>query len=104
MSNGVLTEHELQHQSSEAEIEPPAMYKVILMNDDYTPMDFVVEILERYFYMNRERSTQVMFDVHTKGEATCGVFTYDIAETKVAQVIDYAQSNDHPLMCKMEEA
>lgn len=80
------------------------MFKVLLLNDDYTPMEFVVLVLEVFFSMNREKATQVMLHVHTRGVGVCGVFSKDIAETKVAQVNDYARSNQHPLMCTMEEA
>ena len=73
------------------------------MNDDYTPMEFVVEVLEFFFQMDRSKATQVMLHVHTRGRGVCGVFTRDIAETKVAQVNDYSRSNQHPLLCTMEE-
>lgn len=82
----------------------PPLFKVLLLNDDYTPMEFVVLVLEHFFSMNREKATQVMLHVHTRGVGVCGVFTKDIAETKVAQVNDYARENQHPLMCTMEEA
>ncbi len=85
-------------------LKQPPKYKVILLNDDYTPMDFVVEILERFFSMSREQSTQIMLHVHTKGKGVCGVFSFEIAETKVALVNDYAREHQHPLMCSMEEA
>lgn len=80
----------------------PSLYKVCLLNDDYTPMDFVVEVLEMYFNMDRGRAVQLMLEVHNKGKAICGVFTRDIAETKVAQVNDYARQNQYPLLCTME--
>lgn len=80
------------------------MYKVILLNDDYTPMEFVVEVLESFFAMDRAKATQVMLHVHTRGVGVCGLFTREIAETKVVQVNDYARSNQHPLLCSMEEA
>lgn len=82
----------------------PPMFKVLLLNDDYTPMEFVVIVLENIFGMNREKATQVMLHVHTRGQGVCGVFTKDIAETKVAQVNDFARSHQHPLLCTMEEA
>ncbi|HOB62689.1 MAG TPA: ATP-dependent Clp protease adapter ClpS [Candidatus Competibacteraceae bacterium] len=85
------------------EIKQPPMYKVILLNDDYTPMDFVVQILEHFFRMNREKATQIMLHVHTRGRGVCGVFTREIAETKVAQVNEFAQRHQHPLLCTMEE-
>ncbi|MDH5572271.1 MAG: ATP-dependent Clp protease adapter ClpS [Gammaproteobacteria bacterium] len=83
-------------------IKPPPMYKVVLINDDYTPMEFVVHVLEAFFGMNREAATHIMLNVHTKGKGICGVYPRDIAETKVAQVNDYSRRNDHPLMCTME--
>ena len=90
-------------QEARPQLAPPPMYKVIILNDDYTPMDFVVEILEGFFNMDREKATRVMLTIHTEGEATCGVFTRDVAETKTAQVVDYAQQNQHPLLCRMEK-
>ena len=81
----------------------PSMYKVLLLNDDYTPMEFVVYILENLFRMSREQATQVMLHVHQKGVGVCGVYTYEVAETKVAQVIDLARKNEHPLQCTMEK-
>lgn len=81
---------------------PPARYQVIMMNDDYTPMDFVVEVLESFFMHNRERATQIMLRVHTEGRAVCGVYSKDIAETKAAQVNDYARECQHPLLCQIE--
>lgn len=81
----------------------PSLYKVLMLNDDYTPMEFVVEILERIFSMDRQKATRVMLEVHTKGKGVCGVFTYEIAETKVAQVTSYAQQHQHPLLCTLEE-
>ena len=85
-------------------LKQPKLYKVILLNDDYTPMEFVVQVLEQFFGMNRERATQIMLHVHTRGKGVCGVYTRDIAETKVAQVNDFSQSHQHPLLCTMEEA
>lgn len=84
--------------------EPPAMYKVILNNDDYTPMDFVVEVLTMYFFLSEEKATQIMLDVHHKGKGVCGVYSADIAETKVAQVNQYARENEYPLLCTLEQA
>jgi ATP-dependent Clp protease adaptor protein ClpS len=86
------------------EIKRPPLYRVVLLNDDYTPMDFVVEVLERFFRMDRESATRVMLEVHMKGKGVCGVFTYEIAETKVAQVVGYSRDNQHPLMCTLEQA
>ncbi|MBU2712246.1 ATP-dependent Clp protease adapter ClpS [Zooshikella sp. WH53] len=85
-------------------LKPPSMYKVVLLNDDYTPMDFVVEVLEVFFNMNREKATQVMLKVHTEGKGICGVFTRDIAETKAEQVNQYSRENQHPLLCTIEKA
>jgi ATP-dependent Clp protease adaptor protein ClpS len=82
--------------------KPPRMYKVILFNDDYTTMDFVIEVLERFFAMNRERSQQIMLKIHNEGSAICGIYTLDIAETKVAQVSEFAEQHGHPLRCGME--
>lgn len=81
----------------------PAMYKVLMLNDDYTPMEFVVHVLERYFSKNREEATQIMLHVHTRGVGICGVFTYEVAETKVTQVMDLARQNQHPLQCTIEK-
>jgi len=85
-------------------LKRPPMYKVVLINDDYTPMDFVVHVLESFFSMNREKATRVMLQVHSRGKGVCGVFTRDIAETKVFQVNEYSRANQHPLLCTMEEA
>ena len=91
-------------QEAKPKLKPPPLYKVILLNDDYTPMDFVVEVLESFFQMKRVQATQVMLHVHTQGVGICGVFSRDVAETKVAMVNDYARLNQHPLLCTMEEA
>lgn len=81
----------------------PAMYKVLLLNDDYTPMEFVVHVVEKFFSKNRAEATDVMMHVHRRGVGLCGVFTYEIAETKVAQVMDFARANEQPLQCTMEK-
>ena len=86
----------------EPELKRPPMYKVILLNDDYTPMEFVVHILESFFSMNREKATQIMLVVHSEGSAVVGIFPRDIAETKSEQVNTYAQENNHPLMSTVE--
>ena len=86
------------------EIKEPPLYRVVLINDDYTPMEFVVNILESIFGMERTRATQVMLEVHTKGKGVCGVYNFEIAETKVAQVMGLAQQHQHPLLCTMEES
>tara|TARA_R110002096_G_scaffold70310_2_gene168640 strand:- start:4614 stop:4976 length:363 start_codon:yes stop_codon:yes gene_type:complete len=85
-------------------LKRPARYRVVLLNDDYTPMDFVVDVLMTFFGMNEEKATQVMLLVHTQGKAVCGVFTRDIAETKAAQVNQYSSECEHPLLCKIERA
>jgi len=84
-------------------LKEPPLYRVVLLNDDYTPMEFVVEILEGIFAMQRTRATQVMLEVHTKGKGICGVYGFEIAETKVAQVMNMAKQQQHPLLCTMEE-
>jgi len=81
----------------------PAMYKVLLLNDDYTPMEFVVHVVEKFFAKNRQEATDVMLHVHRRGVGICGIFTYEIAETKVAQVMDFARANEQPLQCTMEK-
>ncbi|MCP3867169.1 MAG: ATP-dependent Clp protease adapter ClpS [Gammaproteobacteria bacterium] len=91
-------------QEAKPKLKPPPMYKVMLLNDDYTPMEFVVMVLESFFRMDLEKATQVMLHVHTRGVGICGVFTREIAETKVSQVNDYSRANQHPLLCTMEEA
>ncbi|MFN2157181.1 MAG: ATP-dependent Clp protease adapter ClpS [Anaerolineae bacterium] len=91
-------------QEDKPKLKRPPMFKVLLLNDDYTPMEFVVSVLESFFGMTREKATQIMLHVHTRGVGVCGVFTRDIAETKVAQVNDYSRQHQHPLMCTMEEA
>ncbi len=80
----------------------PSMYKVLLLNDDYTPMEFVVHILERFFNKNKQEATDIMLHVHRRGVGVCGVFTYEVAETKVAQVMEFARSQEQPLQCTME--
>ena len=82
----------------------PSNYKVLMLNDDYTPMEFVVLVLQRYFSMDIEDATRVMLQVHQQGVAVCGVFTYEVAETKVTQVVEFARENQHPLQCTLEKA
>jgi ATP-dependent Clp protease adaptor protein ClpS len=89
-------------EEAKPKLKRPPMYKVVLINDDYTPMEFVVHILEAFFGMNREKATHIMLNVHTKGKGVCGVYPRDIAETKVAQVNEYSRQNEHPLLCTME--
>ncbi|WP_126444412.1 ATP-dependent Clp protease adapter ClpS [Sulfuricystis multivorans] len=84
-------------------VNPPPLYKVVLLNDDYTPMDFVVVVLEKFFRMSREKATRVMLTVHHRGRAVCGVYPRDVASTKVEQVTAFARQHQHPLACVMEE-
>ncbi|PTP80251.1 ATP-dependent Clp protease adapter ClpS [Vibrio splendidus] len=90
-------------EKEETKVKPPAMYNVVLNNDDYTPMDFVIEILERFFSLDIEKATEVMLKVHYEGKAICGTYSAEIAETKVAQVTMYSKENEHPLLCTMEQ-
>ena len=84
--------------------QKPAMYKVLMLNDDYTPMEFVVHVLERFFAKSRDEATQIMLHVHRRGVGVCGVFTFEVAETKVTQVMDLAKRHQHPLQCVLEKA
>ena len=86
-----------------AKTKKPPMYKVLMLNDDYTPMEFVISLLERFFHKNSEQATQIMLHIHRRGVGICGVFTYEVAETKVNQVVDFARKNQHPLQCTMEK-
>lgn len=101
---------EWQHESTAVveEVSPklkkPSLYKVLIFNDDYTPMEFVVELLEIFFGMNREAATRIMLKVHTEGKAVCGIYTQDVADTKATQVNQYARDNEHPLLCEIEPA
>ncbi|MEM9301267.1 MAG: ATP-dependent Clp protease adapter ClpS [Pseudomonadota bacterium] len=90
-------------EESRPEVKRPPLYKVYLINDDYTPMEFVVDVLMYFFGMTKEKATQVMLQVHYRGKGVCGVFSREIAETKVNLVNDHARENQHPLMCSMEE-
>ncbi len=94
---------ELAVDPARSELKPPPRYKVVILNDDYTPMEFVVEVLELFFAMDRERATRIMLHVHTRGKGICGVYTRDVAETKAAQVNEYARLHQHPLLCTVEE-
>lgn len=96
-------DRDLVVEPAKPELKQPPLYKVILLNDDYTPMEFVVRILEQFFGMGREKATQIMLHVHTRGRGVCGVYTHDIAETKVAQVTEFSRHHQHPLLCIMEE-
>lgn len=102
--NPPFEDQDLAVEESRPEVKRPPMYRVILLNDDYTPMEFVVGILESVFGMDRTVATRVMLEVHTKGKGICGTFSFEIAETKVAQVTTIAQQQQHPLLCTMEEA
>ena len=95
---------ELAIQEAEPTTKQPSLYKVILVNDDFTPMEFVVHILELFFSIDRENATRIMLEVHTSGKGICGLFTREIAETKVSLVNDYSQESQHPLLCAMEKA
>ena len=96
-------EHELVTEEAEPKLKRPPLYQVVLLNDDYTPMEFVVHVLERFFNKGREEATRIMLHVHQKGVGICGVYTYEVAETKVAQVMDFSRQNQHPLQCTMEK-
>lgn len=96
-------EGNLAVEEAKPKLKPPKKYKVVLLNDDFTPMEFVVQILTSFFGMNQELATKVMLTVHTKGKAVCGEYNYEIAETKVEQVNDYSRKHQHPLLCTMEE-
>lgn len=91
-------------ETSKPEVARPPLYQVMLLNDDYTPMDFVVLVLQQFFTMDIEKATQVMLHVHTRGRGVCGVYTREVAESKVSQINEYARMNQHPLLCSMEKA
>ena len=101
--DSIHPERGLVVEEAKPRLKKPPLYQVILLNDDYTPMEFVVDVLERIFNLDRTVATRVMLEVHTRGKGVCGVFTYEIAETKVAQVTSYARQQQHPLLCTMEE-
>ena len=88
--------------AEKTELKPPKLYKVLLFNDDYTSMDFVINVLQKFFSHNRERATTLMLQVHTQGSAVCGVYTFDVADTKVSQVAAFAKQHEHPLRCDLE--
>lgn len=104
--DGQILDTFIKEKFSEAQVVPelarPKRFRVVLLNDDYTPMDFVVEVLQQFFHLGEAEATQVMLQVHVLGKGICGVFTRDIAETKVAQVTDCARSKEYPLLCTME--
>lgn len=97
------SEDSLAVDTARPKLKRPPMYKVVMLNDDYTPMEFVVQVLQAFFGMNREKATRVMWQVHTEGKGICGVFTYEIAETKVTQVNEYSMNHQHPLKCVLEK-
>lgn len=101
--NDKQSEQGILVEETRPEVKKPTLYKVVLLNDEYTPMDFVVAILQAFFQLTEEKATQVMLQVHYRGKGICGVFTREIAETKVEQVNDYSRSHEHPLLCVMEE-
>ncbi len=96
--------HGVVVEEAKPEVERPPLYQVVLLNDDFTPMEFVVAVLETFFNMSREQATQVMLHVHTRGKGVCGVFTREVAETKVTQVNEFSRSHQHPLLCTLEKA
>jgi ATP-dependent Clp protease adaptor protein ClpS len=91
-------------QEARPKVKKPPLYKVVMLNDDYTPMEFVVHVLEQFFTVDRPTATRIMLEVHTRGKGICGLFTHEIAETKVSQVNQYARENQHPLLCTLELA
>ncbi len=95
--SGVVTEKQVK-------VKPPSLYRVLLLNDDYTPMDFVVLVLEKFFGKDHTAATEIMLNVHNKGAGLCGVYPYEVAETKVAHVTEFAREHEHPLQCTMEKA
>lgn len=110
MSNGQMNNGEPGHdqelvvRESKPAVQKPPLYKVLLLNDDFTPMEFVVVVLEQFFRKNREEATRIMLNVHQRGAGVCGIFPREIAETKVDQVMDFAGQNQHPLQCTLEPA
>ncbi len=114
MNSGIMSEqdkkdlqrdgHEVVVEEARPKLKQPPLYRVVLINDDYTPMEFVVEVLQSIFGMERPKATRVMLEVHTKGKGICGVYDYEIAETKVAQVMSISQQQQHPLLCTTEES
>ena len=96
--------HSLVVEEATPRLKRPPLFQVLLLNDYFTPMEFVVDVLERIFGMDRVKATRVMLEVHTRGRGVCGVYTFEIAETKVAQVMAYARQHQHPLLCTMEES
>lgn len=104
MSKHAELDRVIEREKQDQAVEPPPLYKVVLNNDDYTPMEFVVEVLTRFFNLDAEKATEVMLTVHHKGKGVCGVYTYDVAETKAMQVNRFAREHEHPLLCSTERA
>ena len=102
-NNNQVQTNELVIEELSEKVKQPSLYRVLLINDDYTPMEFVVEVLVNVFAMDKNSATRVMLDVHTKGKGICGIYSYEIAETRVAQVTKMAKEYQHPLLCLMEE-
>ncbi len=103
--NDAQEEHNLHLvERSRSELKPPSMYKVILINDDYTPMEFVIDVLIRFFHHNKEKAIQIMLAVHIQGKGVCGIYTRDVAETKAMAVNNFARQNKHPLLCEVESS
>lgn len=100
--NDHLHDHEIVIQDAKPQLKKPPMYRVVLVNDDYTPMEFVIDVLMMFFSMDQEKSTQVMLAVHTEGKGVCGIFSKDVADTKAAQVNQFARDSKHPLLCEVE--
>ncbi len=98
-----LIDDDVAVQEAKPKLKRPPLYKVVLLNDDYTPMDFVVHILEIFFGMDEESATQIMLQIHLQGKGICGTYSHEVAETKVVQVNNYARENEHPLLCIMEK-
>lgn len=102
MSSTTDTQHDLVVEKEAARTAPPPMYQVVLLNDDYTPMEFVVKVLQKFFRKNQEEATQIMLQVHHEGRGVCGVYPRDVAATRISQVAQYARERQHPLQCVME--
>jgi len=100
--DGNIMDGDVVEQLSKPKLKRPSLYNVVLFNDDYTPMEFVVHVLQAFFGFDEEKSTQIMLRVHTEGKAICGTFTKDVAETKATMINEYSQENEHPLMCEVE--
>lgn len=103
-TNDWLNFNQLADDELREDLKPPSMYQVILNNDDYTPMEFVIDVLQKFFSYGIERATEIMLKVHYDGKASCGVFTAEVAETKVVRVNQYARENEHPLLCTLEKS